>query len=626
MGATSAGPELVRFGEFTLDLRSGELRRNGGDPVLLPYQAFRLLAVLLQQPGEVVARDDLRRELWATDTFVDFEHSLNAAVRRLREVLGDSAATPRFIETLPRRGYRFIAPVEGSALVRPETPPAPAGSPAVAAGTLEPVAHTPRQRRPLVRPLAYGLAAAGLLVLAIAGARALERLNHNPPPVIAVLPFKNLSVEPGSEYFVDGLTDEIINSLAAIDGLEVRSRTSSFAFKDKPRNTHDIGQTLQATLVLEGSVLREGEKLRINTQLVRVADDVPLWSGRFDRELKDVFAIQDEISRSIVNELRLKLGRGQRRYNTDVETYDLFLRARVLQARRAEDGQQAIDLFNQVVKKDPAFAPAYAGIASTYGHLSYLFPIDGGYAVTQAQADAIMRPAALKSLELDPLLADAHAAMGHVHAFDRQWSKAEVSFRRALQLNPSLTTTYTDFVLSTLLPEGKLAEGMRLLETALQVDPLSLDVRRVLAHVQINAGLYDRAIDNCNRVLAVDPTFPVVASLRSRALVHKGRVTEATLWMEKQGRGAEGYLGYAYAISGRRADAEALAARNHDYPQRQAMIYAGLGDTDHAFEALERLAALNPRRTAAYLTRPELARLQGDPRMAALRARLGLPH
>jgi tetratricopeptide (TPR) repeat protein len=237
-----------------------------------------------------------------------------------------------------------------------------------------------------------------------------------------------------------------------------------------------------------------------------------------------------------------------------------------------------------------------------------------------------MRPAALKSLELDPLLADAHAAMGHVHAFDRQWSKAEVSFRRALQLNPSLTTTYTDFVLSTLLPEGKLAEGMRLLETALQVDPLSLDVRRVLAHVQINAGLYDRAIDNCNRVLAVDPTFPVVASLRSRALVHKGRVTEATLWMEKQGRGAEGYLGYAYAISGRRADAEALAARNHDYPQRQAMIYAGLGDTDHAFEALERLAALNPRRTAAYLTRPELARLQGDPRMAALRARLGLPH
>jgi TolB-like protein/DNA-binding winged helix-turn-helix (wHTH) protein len=625
MGTTTAGPGLVRFGEFALDLRSGELRQNGGDPVLLPYQAFRLLAVLVQHPGEVVARDDLRRELWATDTFVDFEHSLNAAVRRLREVLGDSASTPRFIETLPRRGYRFIAPVEGNGFVGPETPPAPLGASAVV-DPLESVAHTPRQRRPLAGPLAYGVAAAGLLVLAIVGARALERLNQTPPPVIAVLPFKNLSVEPGSEYFVDGLTDEIINSLAAIDGLEVRSRTSSFAFKDKPRNTHDIGQTLQATLVLEGSVLREGDKLRINTQLVRVADDVPLWSGRFDRELKDVFAIQDEISRSIVNELRLKLGGGQRRYNTDVATYDVYLRARVLQSRRGEDGRHAIELFNQVVKKDPAFAPAYAGIASTYGHLSYLFPIDGGYAVTQEQADATMRPAALKALELDPLLADAHAAMGHVHAFDHGWAKAELSFRRALQLNPSLTTTYTDFVMSTLLPEGKLDEAMRLLEAALRVDPLSLDVRRVLAHVQINAGLYDRAIDNCNRVLAVDPAFPFVALLRARALLHKGRVTEAARWMEKQGRGAEGYLGYAYAISGRRADAEALAARNHDYPQRQAMIYAGLGDKDHAFDALERLAALNPRRTGAYLTRPELARLQGDPRMAALRARLGLPH
>ncbi len=166
---------------------------------------------------------------------------------------------------------------------------------------------------------------------------------------------------------------------------------------------------------------------------------------------------------------------------------------------------------------------------------------------------------------------------------------------------------------------------MRLLETATRADPLSLDVRRVLVHVQINAGLYDRAIENCDRVLAVDPTFPFVAALRVRALLHKGRVTEAIAWMERQGAGAEGYLGYAYAVSGRRAEAEALAARNHDFPQRQAMIYAGLGDRDHAFEALERLAAINPRRTGAYLTRPELASLRGDPRMGALRTKLGLP-
>ena len=215
--------------------------------------------------------------------------------------------------------------------------------------------------------------------------------------------------------------------------------------------------------------------------------------------------------------------------------------------------------------------------------------------------------------------------MGQVHAFDHEWTEAETSFRRALQLNPSLTSTYTDFALTTLLPEGKLDEAMRLLETATRADPLSLDVRRVLVHVQINAGLYDSAIDNCDRVLAVDPSFPFVAGLRVRALLHKGRVTEAIAWLERQGAGAEGYLGYAYAVSGRRAEAEALAARNHDFPQRQAMIYSGLGDGDDAFDALERLAAINPRRTGAFLIRPELARLRADPRMAPLRAKLGLP-
>ena len=177
---------------------------------------------------------------------------------------------------------------------------------------------------------------------------------------------------------MDGLTDEIIRNLSVIDGLEVRSETSSFTFKNKPRNTQEVGTALHAGLIVEGSVLREGHRVRINARLVRVADDVPLWSGHFDRQLEDVFAIQDEISRSIVNELRLKLGRGQRRYTTDIQTYDLFLKARVLQARRAENGRLAIELFDQVVKKDPGFAPAYAGIASTYGNLSYVFPAEGG--------------------------------------------------------------------------------------------------------------------------------------------------------------------------------------------------------------------------------------------------------
>jgi TolB-like protein/DNA-binding winged helix-turn-helix (wHTH) protein/lipopolysaccharide biosynthesis regulator YciM len=625
MPAPTNGPEFVRFGDFVLDLRSGELAKSGGDRTLLADQPFRLLATLVRQPGVLVTRDDLRRELWADDTFVDFEHSLNAAIKRLREVLGDSATAPRFIETLPRRGYRFIAPVTtNGGDPSPEVPEVTQDATPVLTSTPEPA---PRNRGWFtVRAMAIGLAATGLLIAAVVAVWIVAPWRRESPPVIAVLPFENLSVEPDSQYFVDGLTDEIIRNLAVIEGLAVRSRTSSFTFAKKPRNTRDVGEALEATLLLEGSVLREGQRLRINAQLVRVVDDVMLWSGRFDRELNDVFAIQDEISRSIVNQLRLELGRGQRRYATSIEAYDLFLKARVLQARRAADSRRAVELFQQVLQRDPAFAPAYAGIASAYAQATYLYPNPGSdLATSPSEADAVMRPAALKALELDPLLADAHAAMGNLHAFDGQWSAAEASFRRALELNPSLTTTYTDFVLSTLFPGGKLDEAMRQLEAALRRDPLSLDIRRVLANIQISAGLYDRARENCDRVLAVDPTFPFVDMFRARALLHQGRVSEAVAWFEGQDARTDGYKGYAYAISGRRVEAEALAAANREYPQRQVLIYSGLGDTDRAFEALDKLASANPRRTGAYLTLPELARLRSHPRMAAVRARLGLP-
>jgi tetratricopeptide (TPR) repeat protein len=286
---------------------------------------------------------------------------------------------------------------------------------------------------------------------------------------------------------------------------------------------------------------------------------------------------------------------------------------------------RALELFERVVALDPAFAPGHAGLARAYAALSYYFPMDGTFAVAPERAEAAMRPAAARALELDPLLADAHAAVAHVHAFDRRWTEAESSFRRAIELDPSLTSTHTELVLAVLLPEGRLDEAQRVLEEALRADPLSLEVRRVLAHVQINAGLYERAIETCDRVLAVDPSFPFAALWRTRALLHAGRAAEAVTWLEAQGRGAEGYLGYAYARAGRRAEAQALAAKNGGFPQRQVMIYAGLGDVDRAFDALERLAAANPRRAGAYLTRPELAALRADPRMAVLRTRLGLP-
>jgi TolB-like protein/DNA-binding winged helix-turn-helix (wHTH) protein len=337
MSTQVTGPEIVRFGDFALDLRSGEITR-AGDRIHLPDQPFRLLVTLVRQPGTLVTRETLRHELWADDTFVDFEHSLNAAIKRLREALGDSATTPRFIETLPRRGYRFIGTVaedRPSAVVPTAVAPAPAVATEHQSISAAPSPSTPPRRFKLAYALG-GFALVGVVLVLIAGSERSPAPSSRQPPVIAVLPFQNLSVEPDSEYFADGLTGEIILNLSLIEGLGVRSRTSSFTFKNRrPASIRQVGELLEANLILEGSVLRKGERLRVNAQLVRIADDVPLWSARFDREMKDIFEIQDEISRSIVNALRLKLGRGQRRYNTNAGVYELFLKARALRAEKA---------------------------------------------------------------------------------------------------------------------------------------------------------------------------------------------------------------------------------------------------------------------------------------------------
>lgn len=443
-------------------------------------------------------------------------------------------------------------------------------------------------------------------------------------PVIAVLPFKNLSAEPDSDYFVDGLTDEIIRNLAVIEGVDVRSQTSSFFFKDKPRNLRDVGEQLRANLVVEGSVQRDGRRLRINAQLVQVAGDVPLWSERFDRPLEDVFAVQDEISRAIVNRLRLTLGRGQRRYQTDVGAYELYLRGRLLIDRRGtESAQQAADLFEQVIARDPAFAPAYAGLANAYAFMSNEIRIN---ALSFEEGLLRMRPAAVKAVELDPLLSEAHAAMGMTYSRERHWENAQKSFRRAIELNPSLTQIYTNYSTSTLLPLGKLDEAEQLLTRALEIDPLSLAVRRELALLQIIAGRYDEAVANLQRVLAADPDFTFADLLLARALTFSGRLAEAwPVWeTKKEQPGWQFWMAHAYVMSGQRTEVERMTAI-HTHPYRLAVLYAALGDNDRAFDALNRAADLLPHRVALLLVYPEMAPLRGDPRFNALRKKLNLP-
>ena len=278
---------------------------------------------------------------------------------------------------------------------------------------------------------------------------------------------------PTRRYFVDGLAVEILHNLAAIEGLQVRSRESSFAFKGKPHNLPDIASQLAANLFLEGSVRTSGERLRVTVQLASVSGAV-MWSDPFDRELKDVFTIQEEIARGIVNRLRLKLGRGQRRYDIDVASYEVYLKARELQASRGPQTPLAITMFESVAHTHPTFAPGHAALASTIAASSHAYPVFGGFAIAPEDVYDRARPAALKAVDLDPLLAEAHAAMGYVYALERNWAMAEASFRHALSLNPAITTIHTDFVLSTLWPEGKLNEALLLLQAALRTDPLSL--------------------------------------------------------------------------------------------------------------------------------------------------------
>jgi TolB-like protein/DNA-binding winged helix-turn-helix (wHTH) protein/Flp pilus assembly protein TadD len=650
--SASAISGKVRFGVFEADLSSGELRKQG-IKIKLHDQPFKVLAVLLECPGEVITREQICQRLWPADTFVDSEVGLNSAVMKLRDALGGSAENPRFIETLPRRGYRFIVPVEYLAGVpdthRPNLPNVgrqqqgedaafAAGQPAKTVGesvqgnrtvatdkeriVIEPTA--PASRQTSGRSV-RGKVAVAVVVLAALAFGVWRRVRPTTGQYsIAVVPLQNLGPDPGNDYFSDGLTDEIINNLSLIDGLEVKSRTSSFTFKNKPRDIRAIGAQLGAKLILEGSVLRAGDKLRVNVQLFRVADDVPLWSGRYDRELKDVFEVQDEISESIVNELRLKLGQGQRRYNTNMDAYDLYLQARTLVNRNpgidSEMIAQSIPLFQAAIAKDPNFAPAYAGIADAYAYLS---------ATPRTLAPEIaytkMRVACEKALQLDPLLAEAYACMGLVNSRDRNWEAAEKAFQRAIQLNHNLSRSREDFAIWVLTPLGRLNEAERELRTALELDPLSFRVLNWVDFVLLIANRDDEVLANSHRILSTDPDDFYARQLSGRAWVQKGNLDEGIATFEKLREGSESFLGYAYAKAGRRAEAERIAAQHRDWPWLQALVYAGLGDKDKAIEGLRNMATSKDPRSGIYLLFPEFALLRGDPRLNDIRKALGLP-
>ena len=432
---------------------------------------------------------------------------------------------------------------------------------------------------------------------------------------------ENLSHDLADEYFADGLTDELIRNLSIIDGLSPRSRTSSFAFKGKPRNVREAGKELAADYILEGSVLRAGQQLRVDAQLIRVRDDFPVWSGKFDREVTDVFAIQDEISRGIVNNLRLKLGRGRRRYETSPEAYDLYLRARALGGGEfAQPGfRQSVPLFEQAIAKDPTFAPAYAGLAVAHVGLSHNFVNNIPEELTK------MHSAVERAVQLDPLSAEAYAALGAAFAREGRWEQSEKNFIHAIEIQPSRAESHANLAAFLLLPLGRIEQAIQQLRIAEKNDPLSSFVHFWLGDALADTGRYDEAAGACEKVSELNANKEGCV-LRIRVL--QGRAIDVIhIYEGDPAKGRVGAaLGCAYARVGRREEAEKVFAATRDIAR--AEILACLGDKDRVFEALDRDAGVGPTRMGWVLNRvnresPGL--LRGDPRLEALRKKVGLP-
>ena len=366
--------------------------------------------------------------------------------------------------------------------------------------------------------------------------------------------------------------------------------------------------------------LRSDGRIRINAQLVRVSDDATIWAEKFDRDIKDILAIQDDISRSIVGELRLKLDDNSRRYDIDIATYERYLRARSLSDRKDRDSlRTAIAFYREVTASEPRFAPAYAGLADAYADYEF-------WGVNYDDTYSQIKEAASKALELDPLLPEAHAAMGLVHARDREWAKAETAFRRSIEINTNLSRTHAAYAFWTLYQQGKLTQALDELQLSLKLDPLSLDLRRMIAYVQLSAGQYAAAIENCRYVLKADPTFPLVRLVLARALLFTGNSAEAIRILEEMPPNRAPELGYAYATVGRRAEAEALAAAAAGVPSTEAVIFAGLKDKDRTLAALERAAAIGDPKiggSSPIRSSPSCAMTRASPRSpGALASRL----
>ena len=637
MSQSATPRRILCFGSFEVDLGSRELRRQGLK-ISLQDQPFRLLALLLERAGEVVTREELRDKLWPADTFVDFDHSLNTAVRKLREALGDSAETPRYVETLARRGYRFVAPVAEPGPTAPLAPSADADVASPAPPTTKRL--PPSARHALV--IAAVLSSAALVAHWVGG-----RPRPRPQPgrrlTLAVLPFDNLSGDADQEYLSDGLTEEMITQLGRLepDRLRVTARSSTWKYKRAERDIGRLRQELGADYVLEGSLRRAGERVRVTAQLIQAADQTDVWAETYERDLRDVLVLQSEVARAVARAIALTLtpnaqARLASARSVRPESYEDYLRGRYFWNRRTEAAlKQALGYFQRAIAADPDDARAYSGLADCYSALG-ASSVVGGLPPRLAMPEA--KAAALKALQIDGALAEAHTSLAMVHLlYDWDLAASENEFRRALELDPEYTTAH-HWYSHCLLVLGRTDESLAESKRALELEPLNLAVGVHLGWHYLYARQCDQAIEQFRKTLELDPAFPNAQRYAAWAYLQKGMpqeaITSLRAALRELGRDpeVEGELGHALGVAGRRAEALAmleglrqLSSTRYVSPYSVALVHAGLGDRDQALAWLEK-AYVERSDYMLYLIRePMLDGLRSDPRFGALVRRVGLP-
>ena len=627
---------VYRFGVFQANLAARELRKHGVR-IRLPGQPFCILSMLLEKPGEVVTREEMRQRLWSSDTFVDFEHSLNSAIKKLRAALGDTPENSRYIETVPRMGYRFIAPVEEISATDTTVDAAEVNVPT----SVKEVKETPRPT---------WLASVGIAVclLAALGAYVLWS-NSKPRPqplsrrlMLAVLPFENLTGDAGQDYFSDGLTEEMIAQLGHLDPerLGVIARTSVMHYKHGHEQLAQIGRELAVQYVLEGSVRRDSGKVRITAQLVQMKEQMPVWSRQYDRELSGLLALQGEIAQEIADEIQPILGSDHKLITADrkssaspssYEAYDLYLKGRYFWNKRTKDGfQQAAEYFQQAVAKDPNYARAYAGLADTFGLMSTWLLVPQNEFMPKA------RDAALKALRIDASIAEAHASLALVaEHYDYDWQTAEKEFKQAIQLDPGYGTAHQWYA-ECLSFQGRFDEALAESERARQLDPLSVIIARDHGTILYFSRQYDRAIEQFRAVREMDPDFPRTAAL-IEAHVQKGQFADALAELDKPRTYGSAvwywsYLAYVCGHSGQRAQAQRALARLELLARRSPsdltlpllVAYVGTDRKDETIALLQKAYSEHSGVLVTIKVDPHYDPLRDDPRFQDLLRRVGL--